>query len=99
MVQMGFLRPKIGNAFHMARKSLQLIGERSAIKVIDLRVHPHDPFNRNIIMSSFFKWLARVLTPASSYESFLSHATDLADLERRERLWMSNRQHSLSNWH
>ncbi len=60
-------------------------------------------------MSSFFKWLARVLTPASSYESFLSHATDLADLERRERLWadlerrerlwMSNRQHSLSNWH
>jgi hypothetical protein len=50
-------------------------------------------------MSSFFKWLARVLTPASSYESFLSHASDLADLERRERLWVSNRQHSLSNWH
>ena len=47
MVQMGVLRPKIGNAFHMARKSLQLIGERSAIKVIDLRVHPHDPFTNN----------------------------------------------------
>ena len=46
MVQMGAMRPKIGNAFHMARKSLQLIGERSAIKVIDLRVHPHDPFTQ-----------------------------------------------------